>query len=110
MYFDEFLDQIPNYPAILYSIVRLIDGIGSKYFRKGITWISKIIVASDGFENTKIDSNTIFLIESAIRKYVLLYRDEIRRKRSQLEEVIIILNWLVNSGSVIGYMVREDIL
>ena len=31
LYFDEFVDQIPNYPAILYSIVRLIDGIGSKY-------------------------------------------------------------------------------
>lgn len=110
LYFDDFVNQLPNYPAVLYSIARLIDGIGNRYFRKGITWISRIIVASNGFENIKIDSNTIFLIESVIRKYVLLYRDEIRRKRSQLEEVIIILNWLVNSGSVIGYMVREDIL
>lgn|GEM_PF-3917797 len=110
LYFDDFVNQLPNYPAVLYSIARLIDGIGNRYFRKGITWISRIIVASNGFENIKIDSNTMFLIESVIRKYVLLYRDEIRRKRSQLEEVIIILNWLVNSGSVIGYMVREDIL
>lgn len=110
LYFDGFVDQLPNYPAVLYSIARLIDGIGNRYFRKGITWISKIIASSNGFENIKIDSNTMFLIESVIRKYVLLYRDEIRRKRSQLEEVIIILNWLVNSGSVIGYMVREDIL
>lgn len=110
LFFDDFIDQLPNYPAVLYSIACLIDGIGNRYFRKGITWISKIIIASNGFENIKIDSNTMFLVESVIRKYVLLYRDEIRRKRSLLEEVIIILNWLVNRGSVIGYMVREDIL
>lgn len=110
VYFDDFVDQLPNYPAVIYSIALLIDGIGSRYFRQGITWISKIIASSNGFENIEIDSNTMFLIESVVRKYVLLYRDEIRRKRSQLEEVIIILNWLVKRGSVIGYMVREDIL
>lgn len=110
IYYDDFVDYLPNYPAVLYSIVRLIDGIGNRYFRQGITWISKIITSSNGFENIVIDSNTMFLTESVVRKYVLLNRDEIRRKRGQLEEVIIILNWLVNRGSVIGYMVREDIL
>lgn len=110
IYFDDFVEQIPNYPAVLFSIARLIDGIGNRYFRKGITWISKIISSSNGFENIEIDSNTMFLIEGIARNYILLYRDEIRRKSRQMEEVVIILNWLVNRGSVIGYMVRENIL
>lgn len=111
VFFEKFINQLPNYPSVLYSTVRLINGVGSIYFRKGITWLSKIIVSVNKTDSEyEIDRYTITLIENAVRKYVLVNRDHIRRTRMQKEEVITILDWLVNRGSVIGYMVREYIL
>ncbi len=58
----------------------------------------------------KSDENTIYYLEKLSRKYVNVNREGIRSKVKIKNDLLIILNYLINKGSVIGYMLRESIL
>jgi hypothetical protein len=49
-------------------------------------------------------------LENLIRKYIYKNREKIRKTQKLKGEVLIILNFLIEKGSVVGYMLRENIL
>ena len=49
-------------------------------------------------------------IENLIRKYTFKNREEIKRTKALKNKLIIILNFLIEKGSVVGYMLRESIV
>ena len=110
LFFEDFVKMLPNYPAVIHSVARLINGIGSIYSKKGITWMAQIIEVGGDAELRMVDEDTALLIEAVVKKYILINRSEIKKHKRMMDEILIILNWLVERGSATGYLVREDII
>ena len=60
--------------------------------------------------NSKLETNTVFYIEKLTRKYIYLYRNKVKTGIKIKNKILIILNFLIERGSVNAYLLREDIL
>jgi len=58
----------------------------------------------------ELETNTIFYIENIVRRYILMNRQKIKKILKLKKNIVTILNFLVERGSVTGYLLREDIL
>ncbi|CAH1057239.1 AVAST type 4 anti-phage nuclease Avs4 [Paenibacillus pseudetheri] len=108
-FFKEISKKIGHCPSTLYSLSKLLNGIGGSYLLSGVIWISEMLNRSEVLWNSKLDTNTVYYLESIIKKYIYVQREDIRRGKKQKQEVLVILNFLVEQGSVVGYMLREKI-
>jgi len=45
-----------------------------------------------------------------MRKYLFLNREEVKKKQRLKDATMVILNFLVENGSITGYLLREDIV
>lgn len=109
-FFKEISRKIGHCPSTLYSLSKLLNSIGRSYLLPGVIWISEMLNRSEVLWNSKLDTNTVYYLESIIKKYIYIQREDIRRGKKQKQEVLVILNFLVEQGSVVGYMLREKIL
>ena len=109
-FFSELSKSIGASPAALYAISLLLFGKGSHYLDQGIFWISTIIANNPELAKLKLETNTIYYLENITRRYLLSNRDEVRRTKNKKEQILIILQFLIEKGSAVGYMVRENIL
>ena len=76
----------------------------------GVVWISNILEKNQDLANKKLEVNTIYYIENLIRKYIYNSREKIKKTNNLKRMVLIILNFLIEKGSVVGYMLRESIV
>lgn len=109
-FFKEVLQKIGHCPSALYAISKLLNDIGSPYINDGVTWVSSILDNNKDLMNKKLEVNTIYYIESIVRKYIYKNREKVRKTKTLKDDVLIILNFLIEKGSVVGYMLRESIL
>ncbi len=108
-FFHDIAYSLGMYPSVLFSLCRLLYGVGSLYLEDGIEWIAYII--TQFVDNTyKTHTNTVYYLEQIIRKYITLKKDKIRKNTATKKSILTILNYLVEKGSVVGYMLREDVL
>ena len=108
-FFYEIIQKIGHHPSTLYSIIKLICGVGSVFFDYGIDWVSYIL-EKNLFSDKKLSKNTLYYIESYMRQYIYKNREKIRHDNELKQKSIIILNFIIEKGSVIGYLLRERIL
>ena len=87
-----------------------MNDIASRYLNPGITWLSGMLTSNKKLWTAKLESNTIYYLESLVRKYIYKERERIRRTRQLKDEVLVILEFLIEKGSVAGYILRENIL
>ncbi len=99
-----------DHPAVLYSISRVLDSIGSKFVNRGITWIFTIVSDNSLLEMKELESNTIFYLEKLMRKFIFLNKEKIKREIRLKSKVIPILDFMIERGSVHGYLLRESVL
>jgi hypothetical protein len=97
-------------PSVLYSIAKLLNGVGQKYLDHGIFWIAKILIEHEKLWKEQLVSNTIYQLEDLVKSYIYNNRDKIRREINLKQKVLVILDFLVEKGSVAGYMLRENVL
>lgn len=109
-FFREISIKIGHCPSTLYSLCKLLNSIGSGYLLSGVAWISEMLNREEVLWNSKLDTNTVYYLESIIKRYIYLQREDIRKMKKQKREVLVILNFLVEQGSVVGYMLREKII
>lgn len=109
-FFHEVSLKIGHCPSTLYSISKLLNDIGSNYLDDGVVWIFNILDKNKIFNNDRLHENTIYYIESLIRKYIFINREKIKKTKSLKNKILVILDFLVVEGSVVGYMLRESIL
>jgi len=102
--------DIGHHPSVFYSISKILNDIGSNFIDDGIIWISNILLKNKELILGELETNTIYYIENIIRRYVLINRKKIKTSLQTKNQVIVILNFLVERGSVTGYLLREDIL
>ena len=109
-FYKKVAEDIGSHPSVLYSIVKVLNDIGSNFIEDGIIWLSNILQKNSQLISDELETNTIYYIENLIRKYVLINRHKIKTSRQIKIHVIVILNFLVERGSITGYLLREDIL
>jgi hypothetical protein len=109
-FLKEMSQKTSHCPSTLYAISRLLNDIGSSYLNDGISWISYMLNNNPGLMEAELVTNTIYYIENIARKYIYNNREKIRRSSRSKKEVLVILDYLIEKGSVVGYMLRENIL
>jgi hypothetical protein len=110
VFFKEISEKIGHCPSTLYAISKLLNKIGSSYSNEGIFWISKMLEKNQNLIDAKSDENTIYYLEKLTRKFIHVNREQTKSKVKIKNDLLVILNYLINKGSVIGYMLRESIL
>jgi hypothetical protein len=87
----------------------LLIEAGGDYFDYGVDWISYIL-KNNNLIQKEIKENTLNYIENYIRLYIYKNREKIKHDNELKQKVIVILNFLIEKGSVIGFLLRERIL
>ena len=108
-FFKEISETIGHCPSTLYSISKLLNDIGTPYLEDGIIWLSIILNDKENI-NKKLEINTIYYIEQSIKRYIYMNREKIKTTNILKNKVLIILNFLIEKGSIVGYMLRENII
>ncbi|PFY14563.1 ATPase [Bacillus toyonensis] len=109
-FFRNVAKNIGHCPSALYSISKLLNDVGSKYLDNGISWISGMLRNNSSLWNSKLEINTIYYLENLIKQYIFKDRERIRKIKKLQQEVLVILDFLVEKGSVVGYLLRENVL
>ncbi len=109
-FFKKAANDMGHHPAVLYSIPKLLNEIGSGFIDDGIVWLSDMIKKNTNLSSEDLEVNTIFYMENTVRNYVFHKRREIKTNPVLKKRMIIILDFLVEKASVTAYLIREDIL
>jgi hypothetical protein len=109
-FFKEISQNIGHCPSTLYAISKLLNGIGSHYIDDGITWISSMLANNKELANEKLEINTIYHVENIVRKYIFENREKIKKTKAIKDNLLFILGFLIERGSVVGYMLRETVV
>jgi len=110
IFFKEITEKIGYCPSTLYSISKLLNGIGSSYLNDGIFWISGMLNKNKSLYTAKLEVNTIYYMENLVRKYIYNNREQLKKTKKLKEGILVILDFLIINDSVIGYILRESIL
>ncbi|MFW2502367.1 AVAST type 4 anti-phage nuclease Avs4 [Clostridium diolis] len=109
-FIKEIAEELGCYSSVLYSITKLLNNIGCIYFNDGVLWISNMLDRNKDLLIKDIDKNTIYYLEKYIRKFIYINREKIKVVKKLKFEVIVILDFLIEKESVVGYILRENIL
>ncbi len=109
-FFKEISEKIGHCSSALYAISKLLNDIGSFYLDDGILWLSDMLSKNKNFSTVKLETNTVYYVENLVRKYIYKNRETIRRNKNKKKNVLVILDFLVENGSVVGYILRENVL
>lgn len=102
--------DIGSHPAVFYALAKLLNEIGALFAADGIFWLSAIIEQDSSLAAAELETNTVYYLENLVRSYVLRNRHKVRTTPQIKAAVLVILNFLLEKGSVAAYLVREDIL
>ncbi|HRZ04750.1 MAG TPA: hypothetical protein P5102_01145 [Candidatus Competibacteraceae bacterium] len=102
--------EIGNIPSVLYSIVRVLNSIGSNFKDDGIEWIYTIVSNNKSLDFADLESNTLYYLEKFMRKYIFISRQKIKEEIRLKNKIIPILDFMIERGSIHGYLLRESIL
>jgi hypothetical protein len=109
-FFQRVARDIGEHPAVLYSLAKLLNEIGSGFATDGIFWVSEILERGVNLADEKLETDTIYYLENLVRGFVLRNRHKVRTTPQIKAAILVILNFLVEQGSVTAYLVREDVL
>lgn len=109
-FFQRVARDIGSHPAVLYSLAKLLNEIGSGFSLDGIFWVSEILERGVHLADEKLETNTIYYLENLVRGFVLRNRHKVRTTTQIKTAILVILNFLIEQGSVTAYLVREDVL
>jgi len=102
--------EIGNIPAVLYSVVKVLNSIGKNFENEGVDWIYTIVSNNKSLNLDDLESNTLYYLEKFLRKFVFLNRQKIKEEIKLKNKIIPILDFMIERGSIHGYLLRESIL
>lgn len=94
----------------MYSVVKVLNSIGTNFKDEGIDWIHAIVLNSKSLHLDDLESNTLYYLEKFLRKFVFINRQKIKEEIKLKNKVIPILDFMIERGSINGYLLRESIL
>lgn len=108
--YDNASKELGNIPSVLYSIVKVLNSIGSNFKDEGIDWIHTIVSTNSSLNLDDLESNTLYYIEKFSRKFIFVNRQKIKEEIRLKNKIIPILDFMIERGSIHGYLLRESIL
>lgn len=108
-FFSDLSSKIGGESSFMYSICKLLCGIGSEYLDDGIYWVSHAIKTFDIELPQEKSENTLFFLERYMRRYLSKNHDKVRRTPNLKAQSMVVLDFLVEQYSITGYLLREDI-
>lgn len=108
-FFKNVIREFDLTPAILFSFLRILNSVGQVYLLEGVYWISSIL-KSDCLISENLEKGTIYLLEEFCKKFIFKYRDKLKKTPEIKSSILVLLNFLIENGSVTGYLLRENIL
>lgn len=105
----EISEQIGHCPSALFSISKLLYDIGSTYVEEGLAWISDIFKKNPDYAEFTLENNTIYYLETICRTYIYGNLAKIKRTKLLRDNLLITLDFLIEKGSAVGYLLRERI-
>ncbi|BAY67136.1 hypothetical protein NIES22_72990 (plasmid) [Calothrix brevissima NIES-22] len=108
--YDNAVKEIGHIPSVLYSITRVLNSIGINFKNEGIDWIHTTISNNSDLNLEDLESNTLYYLEKFLRKFIFIDRQKIREEIRLKTKIISILDFMIERGSVHGYLLRESIL
>ena len=103
-------ENIGNHPSVLYSISKLLNNIGRSFISEGIILISNMLSRHSEYSSIKLEENTNYYLENLLRKYVYEKRDTIKKNKQLKKKTLVVLNFIIEKGSAVGYILRETII
>lgn len=108
-FFSDLSCKIGGESSFIYSICKLLCGIGSEFLDDGIYWISHAIKTFDIDLSQDKSGNTLFFLERYMRRYLFKNHDKVRRTPNLRAQSMVVLDFLVEQYSITGYLLREDV-
>ena len=102
--------EIGNIPAVLYSVVKVLNSIGTNFKDEGIDWIHTIVSNNKLLHHDDLESNTLYYLEKFLRRFIFINRQKIKEEIRLKNKIIPILDFMIERGSMHGYLLRESIL
>lgn len=109
-FFKKATNDMGHHPAVLYSISKFLNEIGSGFIDDGIVWLSDMLEKNTNLASEDLEMNTIYYMENTVRNYVFHKRHEVKINPMLKKRMITILDFLIDKASVTAYLIREDIL
>lgn len=109
-FFNDISLHLGHCPSTLFAIAKLLSTIGAVYANDGIVWIANIVKNNPQLQHEKLVTDTLYYLEKYLRKLIYELREQIKTTKALRDTVVTALNFLVEQGSVVGYMLRESIL
>ncbi|WP_087877677.1 AVAST type 4 anti-phage nuclease Avs4 [Bradyrhizobium sp. ORS 285] len=109
-FFKRVAEDMGDHPAVLYSLAKFLNEIGSEFVEDGISWISSIIERVPELVSRELEVNTIYYLENLVRAYLRQNRHKVRTTPHSQHQMLTTLNFLLERGSATAYLLREDIL
>lgn len=109
-FFAKASEDFGNVPATLYSIARILNTVGSNYENEGVEWLFTIVSKNPSLNLERLEENTLFYIECFMRKFLFSNRKKIKETLRLKNMVVPILDFMVERGSIHGYLLRESSL
>ncbi len=95
--------------ATLHGIVYLLNSIGACFFDCGVDWISCIIKDNPWVEKQNLMTNTMFYLERYMVDITNKWQSKIKREKATKEKIMCILNFMIEQGSTVGFMLRDEL-
>ncbi len=102
--------DIGHIPSVLYSITRVLNSIGKHFQSEGIDWIYIIVSNNSSMELDDLESHTLIYLERFVRKFIFINKQKLKEEIRLKNKVIPILDFMIERGSIHGYLLRESIL
>ncbi len=102
--------DLGHIPSVLYSITRVLNTIGSNFKMEGIDWIYAIVLNNNLLQLGDLESNTLFYLEKFLRKFIFMNKQKIKEEIRLKNKILPILDFMIERGSIHGYLLRESIL
>jgi hypothetical protein len=100
-------EELPTSANILDSYVRFLYHIGEQSLPQAFRRVSVRLRAGDPPKMLR-KSNTVFMLETLLRRYVYGRPMELKKDRELREAVLYLLDALVENGSSAAYRMRDD--
>lgn len=110
VFFKRAAHEMGFHPAALYSISKFLNEIGSGFSKEGLIWVSDMLKANPTLSSIELERNTVYYLEVFIRKFVYVHRTKIKTDLYFKKNVITLINFLVERGSVQAYLLREEVV
>ena len=107
-FFDNLVEDIGYCPSIWYAIPRFLYTIGFDYLNQGVGWLAALVNSEYSSISGEWIDRALYYIEDAVLRLTTEKTIAIKKDKRIKKQLLSILDWLVERGSTVGFLLREE--